>query len=384
MPSQQQFNPFPGLRPFGIEEDYLFFGREEQVSELLGLLREHRFLAVVGTSGSGKSSLVRAGLLPALHGGTLTGAGSCWEVLLLRPGGDPITNLASNLLEADLYDSEDDESLPRVKATLTRSRMGLVEAVRQSDLPPDTNLLVVVDQFEELFRYRDSGVSGQEGATAFVKLLLEAANQQEQPIYIAITMRSDYLGDCAQIPGLAEAVNDGEYLIPRLSRKQRRAAIEKPAHVGGGEIAAPLVHKLLNEVGDDADQLPVLQHALMRIWDHWAADGNTDQPISLTHYQQVGGLSEALSQHADEVYAGLPDDRHRLIAQKLFQAITERGSDNRGIRRPTRFDRLCEIVGGESEEVTLVIDAFRRSGRTFSDAARRRRARPGNGHRHFS
>ena len=137
---------------------------------------------------------MRAGLLPALHGGTLTGAGSCWEVLLLRPGGDPIANLASNLLEADLYDSEDDESLPRVKATLTRSRMGLVEAVRQSDLPADTNLLVVVDQFEELFRFRDSGVSGQEGATAFVKLLLEAANQQEQPIYIAITMRSDYLG----------------------------------------------------------------------------------------------------------------------------------------------------------------------------------------------
>jgi WD40 repeat protein len=363
--SKPQFNPFPGLRPFGIEEDYLFFGREEQVTELLGLLREHRFLTVVGTSGSGKSSLVRAGLLPALHGGTLTGPGSSWEVLLLRPGGDPITNLASNFVEADLYDGEDEESLLRVKATLTRSRTGLVEAVKQSDLPTDTNLLVVVDQFEELFRYRDSGVSGQEGATAFVKLLLAAANQQEQPIYIAITMRSDYLGDCAQIPGLAEAVNDGEYLIPRLSRKQRRAAIEKPAHVGGGEIAAPLVHKLLNEVGDDADQLPILQHALMRIWDHWAADGNTDQLISLSHYQQVGGLSEALSQHADEVYAALPDDRHRLIARKLFQAITERGPDNRGIRRPTSFNRLCEIVGGEPEEVTLGIDAFRRAGRTF-------------------
>ena len=166
-----------------------------------------------------------------------------------------------------------------------------------------------------------------------------------------------------QIPGLAEAVNDGEYLIPRLSRKQRRAAIEKPVHVGGGS-PQPLVHKLLNEVGDDADQLPVLQHALIEsgTTGRLRETPPTDQPDALPAGRRV---VRALSQHADEVYAALPDDRHRLIAQKLFQAITERGSDNRGIRRPTRFDRLCEIVGGESEEVTLVIDAFRRAGRTF-------------------
>ena len=123
-----RFNPFPGLRPFGTDEDYLFFGREEQTNELLSLLRQHRFIAVVGTSGSGKSSLVRAGLLPALHGGTMTKAGSAWEVILLRPGGDPIANLARAFVDADLYDAEDEESLPRVRATLSRSSLGLVEA----------------------------------------------------------------------------------------------------------------------------------------------------------------------------------------------------------------------------------------------------------------
>src|SRR5580700_7871316 len=138
------FNPFPGLRPFQAEEDYLFFGREGQIAELLPLLRQHRFIAVVGTSGSGKSSLVMAGLLPALHGGTLAQAGSAWEVVVLRPGGDPIDNLARALLDADLYDAEDQESLPRLVATLTRSRLGLVEAVKQSDLPEKTNFLVVV------------------------------------------------------------------------------------------------------------------------------------------------------------------------------------------------------------------------------------------------
>jgi WD40 repeat protein len=360
-----RFNPFPGLRPFLAEEDYLFFGREEQTAELLSLLRQHRFLAVVGTSGSGKSSLVRAGLLPALHGGTMAKAGSTWEVVVLRPGGDPIDNLARALLQADLYDPEDAESLPRLVATLTRSRLGLIEAVKQSDLPEKTNFLVVVDQFEELFRFRQSGVSGQEAAAAFVRLLLAASQQADQRIYVAITMRSDYLGDCSQVPGLAEAVNDGEYLIPRLSREQRRSAIEKPISVGGGSIAPRLLYNLLNDVGDDPDQLPLLQHALMRIWDCWAADHADGEPLDLRHYERVGGLQEALSLHADEAYAELADDQHRRLGCKLFQALTERGSDNRGIRRPTRFDQLCAILDARPAEVAAVIEAFRQVGRTF-------------------
>ncbi len=358
-------NPFPGLRPFTTEEDYLFFGREEQTTELLGLLREHRFLAVVGTSGSGKSSLVRAGLLPALHGGTMAQAGSAWEVVLLRPGGAPIANLARALVDADLYDSDDEESLPRIVATLNRSRLGLVEAVRQSDLPEGTNLLVVVDQFEELFRFRQAGLTHQEAASAFVKLLLAAAREADRRIYVAITMRSDYLGECSHIAGLAEAVNDGEYLIPRLSRDQRRAAIEKPVSVGGGTISHRLVQKLLNDVGDDADHLPVLQHALMRIFDYWAEDHAEGEPLDLRHYERAGGLQEALARHADEVYDELPNDRLRTVAEKLFKALTERGSDNRGIRRPTRLDALCAIIDAQQEEVGAVIEAFRRSGRTF-------------------
>jgi len=363
--STEMINPFPGLRPFSTEEDYLFFGREEQTNELLTLLREHRFIAVVGTSGSGKSSLVRAGLLPALHGGTMTQAGSSWEVVLLRPGGNPVANLARALLTAELYDPDDDESLPRIIATLNRSRMGLVEAVRQSDLPSGGNLLVVVDQFEELFRFRQSGVAGQEAAAAFVKLLLAASDQADYPIYVAITMRSDYLGECSQIPGLAEAVNNGEYLIPRLTREQRRAAIEKPAAVGGGVIAHRLVQKILNDVGDDPDQLPVMQHALMRMWDFWREEDSDGEPLDLVHYERAGGLHEALSRHADEVYEELGSDRLREVAERLFQALTERGPDNRGIRRPTRLESLCAITDAGEEEVTTVIDAFRRQGRTF-------------------
>ena len=125
-------SPYPGLRPFRMDEDYLFFGREEQTAELVKLLREHRFLAVVGRSGSGKSSLVRAGLLPAIQGGMMQHASSAWEIAVLRPGGHPIGNLAECLIEADLYDREDEEALPRLLSTLNHSALGLVQAYHQS------------------------------------------------------------------------------------------------------------------------------------------------------------------------------------------------------------------------------------------------------------
>src|SRR5438034_319879 len=152
-----RFNPFPGLRPFLAEEDYLFFGREEQTAELLSLLRRSRFLAVLGTSGSGKSSLVRAGLLPSLYGGIMTQAGSEWRVALFRPGHDPIGNLARALSAKSVFGGDDeDRNVQRTitEATLRRSALGLVEATRQARMAAHENLLVVVDQFEEIFRFR--------------------------------------------------------------------------------------------------------------------------------------------------------------------------------------------------------------------------------------
>jgi hypothetical protein len=147
--------------------------------------------------------------------------------------------------------------------------------VEQQRLAADENLLLVVDQFEELFRFQS--MSGGEEAAAFVNLLLEAARSRTASIYVVLTMRSDFLGDCAQFRDLPEAINDGQYLIPRMSRSQRRQAIVGPVAVGAAARGQPvamtprLVQCLLNDVGDNPDQLPVLQHALMRTWDTWAA-----------------------------------------------------------------------------------------------------------------
>jgi tetratricopeptide (TPR) repeat protein len=358
-------NPFPGLRPFETDENNLFFGRDGQSDELLERLRRSRFLAVVGTSGSGKSSLIRAGLLPALFGGLMGDAGSGWRIAIQRPGGDPIGNLAQALSDKSVFGAETNSEIQKtlIETTLRRSSIGLIDVTRQARMDSHENLLVVVDQFEELFRFKQ--IQSGDDATAFVKLLLEAGTQSELPIYIVLTMRSDFLGDCSQFSGLPEAINNGQYLIPRMSRDERRSAIVGPVAVGSAEITPPLVNRLLNDVGDNPDQLPILQHALMRTWDYWDSHKLNGEPIGLEHYTAIGTMAEALSRHADEAFNELPDERSRLIAEKLFKRLTEKGTDNREIRRPTRLAELCAVCEATDAEVKAVIDVFRRQGRSF-------------------
>src|SRR5580658_6407457 len=166
------FNPFPGLRPFEPDEDHLFFGREKEIDELLRRLGANRFLSVVGTSGSGKSSLVRSGLIPSLYSGFMVNAGSTWRVATLRPGEDPIGHLSAALNRSGVLGAEGE---------MASTNRVLLEAVRQARIPPEDNLLVIVDQFEELFRFRRSHQleNSRDEAVAFVKLLLEAAQQQQ-------------------------------------------------------------------------------------------------------------------------------------------------------------------------------------------------------------
>src|SRR5579872_4033341 len=158
MPLAARFNPFPGLRPFEPDEDYLFFGREKQTDELVHRLRTTRFLSILGTSGCGKSSLVRSGLIPSLYGGGMTLAGSSWRVAILRPGENPLGNLAAALSAPEALGEGDDAELTRAffGTTLRASKMGLVECIRQVRLRERDNVLVLVDQFEEIFRFKRS------------------------------------------------------------------------------------------------------------------------------------------------------------------------------------------------------------------------------------
>ena len=364
-------NPFPGLRPFEAHETHLFFGRDGQCSDIVARLDKRRFVGVVGTSGSGKSSLVRAGLLPMLEGGFMASAGSFWRFAVMRPGVDAIHSLAEALADPAVLGGDSvDPALrtPLLEAVMRRSALGVIDAYKQARLAPNENLLIVADQFEELFRFSQPQRPGDatDTAAAFVNLLLEAARQRSLPIYVVLTMRSDFLGDCARFRDLPEMLNDGQYLIPRLTRDSKRATIEGPIAVSGATIAPRLTQRLLNDAGDDPDALPVMQHALMRTWDQWMAAGHPDQPMDLEHYQAIGGMAEGLSQHAGQAYDSLAaTPGAQAAARSLFRGLCERGADYRETRRPATMAQLCNVAGTEMGLMTQVVDAFRRDGRTF-------------------
>lgn len=364
-------NPFPGLRPFNINESHLFFGREGQSDEVLLKLSKNRFVGIIGPSGSGKSSFIYCGVMPILYGGFLTDASPNWEVVVTRPGAGPIDNLAESLLKNNPEYINGDVEERKIKKTifstlLRSSSLGLVEAIEQTRKKSEVNYLILVDQFEELFRFKDSHDANSVNETlAFVNLLIEAVNYPDAPIYVAITMRSDFIGDCAQFPELTRKINDSHYLIPQLTRDQKRKAIEGPVAVGGAKVAPRLVQQLLNDLGDNPDQLPILQHALMRTWSYWSAYRDYDEePVDLKHYEAIGTMTEALSQHANEAFDELTEEQ-KHICEILFKAITEKRGENFGIRRPTRLNEIAAIADVSEEDVIAVIDKFREPGRSL-------------------
>ncbi|MFH1529259.1 MAG: NACHT and WD repeat domain-containing protein [Pseudomonadota bacterium] len=366
--------PFIGLRPFRREDADLFFGREDQVEELLQRLESHRFVAVVGTSGCGKSSLVRAGLIPDLENGFMAAAGKDWQFATLLPGNTPVRNLAAALVESgalgDHYGTDDDADA--VAATLRRGPLGLVELLDEVTLREGTNLLIIVDQFEEIFRFRRLGDVAE--AAGFVNLLLTAAASRRHPVHVVLTMRSESLGDCAVFPRLPEALNDAQFLVPRLTRSQLETAITGPAALFEADVDEALLNRILNDLGSGPDQLPLMQHALMRMWtmpDDDLAEGRT-RVLDLDAFEAIGGLDHALSYHVSEVsreltFGRAATEREGLdrIVRVLFRCLCDVTSGRDDIRRPATLSEVAAVASVTPKEVIRVVEAFRTSTCSF-------------------
>ena len=319
----EKFNPFPGLRPFLPEESDLFFGREAESEEVLKKLLKNRFITVIGASGSGKSSLIYCGVLPRVKKLESNNAGS-WKILTFRPGNDPIGNLAEAFVKN--ISGKDNKDTQTITDLLNSGPDGITKVIKNLNGNTSGKYLILVDQFEELFRYKAAGdtdvIPGVEAA-GFVKLIEESVSQTTIEIYVIVTMRSDFIGECAHFQGFTQLINNSNYLVPHMNRDNYRAAIEGPVKYAGAAIDQKLVDTLLIDIGDQTDQLPVLQHALMRTWAHWQELDEPDRPISYTDYDSVGTMSDAMSRHANEAFEEL-DQRGKEICEKTFKTITEK------------------------------------------------------------
>ncbi len=358
MPNER---PYPGIRPFEENEREFFFGRDDQIKHLKDSLTKN-FVAVIGSSGSGKSSLVKAGLIPELKN-------LDWVIGVMKPQRSPIENLISMITGLNWEYNIDETFRKAVRFNINLSSDGIVETYSQS--LSDKKLLLIVDQFEELFSFKDEQIDNKtnpknvEEALKFVNLLVNAA-KSEEPICILITMRSEFLGNCADFKGLPKLINEGQFLIPRLTRAQFKEAIVKPVEKLGVSISPALVSQMLNDIEFDPDQLPVLQHALMRMWNQLGKiDKTKGAIITQDTYQFIGGMQNAINKHANEILAELSQQGLLLETQDIFQRITKKSPMGVGVRNRQTLAELVAVTNSSSKKVRTIVDAFRAEGVNF-------------------
>ncbi len=349
--------PFKGLQHFDEADAALFFGREALTARLLSriaasLATPHapRFLAVVGASGSGKSSLVRAGLIPTLRRGEpwADGAphpegGTYWPIHVITPAAHPIEALAASLTRdsdsvratATLMDdlAGDPRSLHlyvrRLLSVEARKYGGVGEAVLPHAHTP-THLLLVVDQFEELFTLcRDEAER-----SAFVDNLITAAEINDGPTVVVVTLRADFYAHCAQFDNLRQALAHHQEYVGPMSRAEMRQAIEEPAQRDGWEFEPGLVDLLLQDVGEAPGALPLLSHALLETWRR--RQGRT---LTFGGYAASGGVRGAIAKTAESTYQKFSPDE-QAIARNLFLRLTELGEGTQDTRRRALLTEL--------------------------------------------
>ena len=309
--------PYKGLNYFDETDADLFVGREVLTAKLVervislvpnGQPHGERFLAIVGASGSGKSSLVRAGLIPALRWNK---ASTDWYIQILTPTAHPLESLAIGLTSEDesvtgaatLMDDfiRDPRSLP----IFVKRKLGLENG---------SCLLLVVDQFEELFALcRSEGER-----TAFISNLLTAASEMDGPVIVVITLRADFYAHCANYPELREALAQHQEYIGAMNAEELRRAIEEPAQRGRWEFEPGLVDVLLHDVGREPGALPLLSHALLETWQR-----RRGSILTLSGYASSGGVRGAIAETAETVFTDQFTHEQQAIARRIFLRLTE-------------------------------------------------------------
>jgi hypothetical protein len=321
--------PYPGLRSFTEEESLYFKGRDLQVDQITALLEANKFLMVTGASGEGKSSIIYGGLIPNARAGFFKARYSNWVVASFRPERNPVQNMSASIAHQfnkkhEVIETELRRGFSSLVDLYANSEFyageddvdQLTEAEKKEQSRKTANLLILVDQFEEFFTNPEnfSNEVPSKDAQVVVNLILETARiaiRRNLPIYVICTMRSDYIGQCSAFRGLPEYIGFSQFFVPRLKRKDLKQVIEEPAILSGNSITQRLIERLVFDVADGVDQLPILQHALNQIW--LIADQRNEE-MDLIHYAMLGGMpSEELPEedkkNFDEWFESLPPRR---------------------------------------------------------------------------
>jgi WD40 repeat protein len=299
--------PYKGLAAFERDDSAYFFGRERLVGELAARTVQVGLLGVVGASGSGKSSVIGAGLLPSLGAGLLPGSEN-WKQVAIRPGERPM-----NVLRAALSSGAEDP----------------IEAAMGA-LAPEERLVLVVDQFEETFTL----CAGEAERSDFVEALTGAAKRWPENVAVILAIRADYYGHCAPYPDLAEALAANHVLVGPLTRHELKRAIELPARRAGLRVESALGDALVEEVSDEPGGLPLLSTALVELW-----QAREDGWIRMETHEQTGGVRGAVSRLAETSYEQLSPAEQEAARRVLLRLVAS-GEGETVTRRRVELDEF--------------------------------------------
>ncbi len=360
--------PYRGLQSFETEHAEFYFGRErlvEQVVErLTGLTRlrpaplstlemlqqgRGRLLTLLGASGSGKSSLLRAGVLPALDGAASSSTAppteASWQTLIIKPGSHPLETLAAHLIPVLEAEGDHLAATRQLLDNMTADSRALHLRLRLAwrEAPPDQHLLLIVDQFEEIFTL----CHDEEARERFIENLLYAASAREGRLILLLAMRADFYHHCADYRHLARQMASQQLLVGAMNEVELRRAIEEPARVVGLRFEPGLVETILADVSEQPGSLPLLQHALLELWER-----REQGALTLRAYHDLGGVAGAVAQRADSIYADFDPDEQTIV-RRIMLRLTQPGQGTADTRRRVPKQEL--LSGDQTGQIEAVI-----------------------------
>lgn len=332
--------PYKGLAYFDCKEEdaKYFYGRRAQTDDLLEKVRQGNFLAVLGASGSGKSSVVRAGLLYQLKQGRRLSGSDRWQIHILRPSEHPLQSLALAFLEPGLSEVDRAIELAKAKDLIGTGAVGLECLIAASTA---SRVMLVVDQFEEVFTLcRDSTERQQ-----FFECLLGALERTGNKLCLVLAMRADFFGKCAEqeYAELATQIEKHLVTVKPMKREELEQAITEPAKQVGLEVEQELVTQMIADVDGSPGSLPLLQYTLTELWNE-----RTNR-LTLSTYARLGGVKGTLQKRATEVFESLLEQEQQ-VAKRIFLELTQLGEGTEDTRRQV-FKR--DLVSLQQSEVLV-------------------------------
>ena len=356
----------PGLNHYDNQNSNLFFGRQRQVDDLLSIMQEGRFIGVVGQEGTGKTSLIKAGLIPALKNGFTGAAGKNWSFCYCRPGITPIENLASALSEKQVLGDQDKGSLEmddEIVKLMRKDHSGILNAVSKYSISGEGNLLIIIDKFEDIFGLAEKhkvGLAWEQEVALFLNNIAKAITTKTASIYVLISMQSDFIPLLYNFRVLHEHISKGLYSVPLFRQDDFHHIVRDSLLHSNYKIQDDALNYIDEKFNQNLRNLPMVQLLLKKIqlaYPH--VDNEEYTEITLSNVRKIGDLESLVENDFDQYYNQLPIFDQQAI-ELLFRNITQPG-EGLSMKKPRTLQEIIDVIGIEKPELIRVISNLKNS-----------------------